>query len=156
MLVYRLEEGVKQIPAIMRSWRGFWVVLDRESCEVPKPEAFEGLVVEVHVCHPGLCRSSVFPLHSKTVVLGGNFDSAGIFVTNGLVGAPVADEHLVYLKALGKSEKLVSKTNSKVRDAFGDEFLNGLYRVRHYPWVTWAIGQEDTFGLPGQHLFEGC
>ena len=47
--LHHLYEILEQVVRVVRTWRGFGVVLDTEQRQVSMAHAFEGVVVQVHV-----------------------------------------------------------------------------------------------------------
>ncbi len=53
----RIHERIEQRPAVVRAWRGLWVVLDGEDGFGSMPESLDGTVVQVHVGYLELGRA---------------------------------------------------------------------------------------------------
>src|SRR5450759_2405018 len=110
-----LQEAVEQVEAVVRAGSGLGVVLDGSARDVEQLEALDGAVIQVHMGERGGAEVG-FPAHGligrdralaagpergEAVILGGDLHAAGLQVTDGVVGASVAEGQLEGLQADG-------------------------------------------------------
>ena len=113
-ILHHGEKLVEKIAAVMRSRCGFRVVLHGESRTVFQPDAFDGVIIEVHV---GDFRIRRIPhgnwIHAETVVLRSDLANAGDEVFNGMVESPVSMVHLEGGDTIREGKQLMTQTDSK-------------------------------------------
>ncbi len=73
----------------MRAGGGLGVILHAENRQAPVSQAFERLIVEIHVAWLDVGRQGA-RVNSEAVVLGGDLDLAGRLIPNRVVGPAVS------------------------------------------------------------------
>src|SRR5277367_3279502 len=117
-----LEEAVEQVQAVVRAGAGLGVVLDGPAGHVEQLEALDGAVVEVDVrelsgAEVGLPAHRLISVdraratgaeRGEAVVLGGDLDTSGLQVADGMVGTVMAERQLEGLQADRAAQQLVA------------------------------------------------
>src|SRR5471030_2597333 len=151
---HELYKIVEQITRIVRTGRGFRMVLHAEDRMVAQPEAFERLIVEIHVRDFHVARVERIRVHREAVIVRRDLHLLRYFVAHRMVGAAVAEFQLIGLAAKREPQQLVPQADAEDR-LLADEFANvghlGLQRFG----VARAVRKEHAIGLERQHIFGG-
>ena len=99
-LLQHFREAREQVRGVQGARGGLGVVLDAEDLLGLVADAFDGVVVEVHVGQLHVVRQRV-RVDGEGVVLAGDLDAAGEDVAHRVVRAVVAELHLLGLGAQG-------------------------------------------------------
>jgi hypothetical protein len=89
-------EALKQIPGVMRPWRGLRVILDGEDGQLAMSHTFDGAVVQIQVRHLDLGWQAV-SIYGKPVVLRSDFDLACRQIHNRLIATAMTELEFVSL-----------------------------------------------------------
>ena len=130
----------------MRPRRGLGVVLHAEERERAVAQAFQRLVIQVHVRQLDLVGVDRVWIDGKVVVVRGDLHLAGEVVAHRVVAAVMAEFELVCLAAQGNAGELMAEADSEDRHA-AQEFANGAHGVIDRLRVAGAVGEEDAVGL---------
>src|SRR5579859_4480764 len=90
----------------------------------------------------------------KTVVLSGDFDTAGIVVEHWLIGAAVSELELVDLSADRQTQKLLSQANPEDR-LFAQQFADRGDGIVQRPRIAGAVREKHAVGLMCQYFVGG-
>ena len=103
-------EFIKKVPRVVRTGRGFGVILYAKHWQVGQADARHRLIVQVTVGDLNVLGGiqAGFADH-ETVVLRGDFTLAGQQVLHRVVDAAVAVKHLLGAQALAQRNDLVAK-----------------------------------------------
>src|SRR4051812_19501056 len=112
MLGHEADKVVEEVARVVRSGRGFGMVLDAEDGMIPEAEAFERLVVEVDVGDLGFGGVERIGIDGEAVIMRRDLDLIGELVDDGMIGPAMAEFHFVRLAAGRESEYLVAETDT--------------------------------------------
>src|SRR5258708_38729471 len=101
---------------VVRTGRGFGMILDRDDRQGLVSHALDTLVIEVNVSHLNFCRQAV-GLHGKAVIMRGDFDVAVAKVFDRLIAAAMTKHELESLAAKRAPQQLMTKTDPESRHA---------------------------------------
>src|SRR5260370_33447560 len=141
-LFYHRSKFGKQRGGIMRSRRGFRVVLDAKNGPGLVPHAFHGLVVQVDPIHNHVSGQGS-RVHRETMVLRGDFHPAGRQILHRLVCAAVAKFQFEGPSAKGLPQNLVPQTDAKNRNARLNKVPHGPDRVAEGGGTARAVEKEN-------------
>ena len=96
---HQFHEIVEEVVRIVRTGRGFGVVLHAEHRVVAVAEAFERLVVEIDVGDFDVVEVERIGVHREAVIVRGDLDLLGDFVEHRMIGAAMSELQLVGLAA---------------------------------------------------------
>ena len=68
----------------MRTWGSFRMILNTKNRQAPVTEAFDGMIVEIDTVN-GYVAWKGIGIHSKAVVLAGNFNAPCLEILHGLI-----------------------------------------------------------------------
>ncbi len=77
------------------------------------PESFQGVIIQIDVGDLYILIIQRFYIHSKSMVLGSDFNFSGFEIFHRLVSTPVAEFQLKSLTPQGQTKKLMPQTNTK-------------------------------------------
>src|SRR5690348_9560785 len=123
MLTHQADEIVEQVARIVRPRRGLRMVLDAEYGVISEPETLERLVVEIDVRDLGLAGAERIGIDREAMIMAGDLDLAGQLVPYRVIGAAMAELHLVCPAAHRQAEDLVAEADPEHR-YFSDEPTN--------------------------------
>src|SRR5450432_2236984 len=83
----------------------------------------------------------------EAVVLARDADPAAVEILDRVIGAVVAEFHLVGACAAGQRHDLVAETDAEGWYAAGNEFARRLDRVVARLGIARTVGEEDAVGL---------
>src|SRR5262249_18627880 len=109
LLAHQIGEAMEQVVGVVRTGRGFRMVLHREHGPFAMPEALARAVVEVEVRRLPAVRRHRRGVDGEAVVLRGDLDLAGRQVLDRMIRAVVAERQLVGAAARGEAENLVAE-----------------------------------------------
>src|SRR5690606_790163 len=107
---HHVEERAEQIMAVMRTGRGFRMILNAECPEFAVLQPLNRLIVEVHMRDLGPGRERL-AVHGKSMVLRGDLDLAVLQIQHGLIGAPVAELQLERLPPQRQPQQLMPQAD---------------------------------------------
>src|SRR5580704_5833375 len=122
-MLHQLYEIVEEVPRVMRTGSGFRMILDAKHGMIAQPEAFESLVVQIHVSDLALARAERIGIHGESVIVRSYFHFIGDLVDDRVIGAAVAELHLVCLAAYRKTQNLIAEADAEDRN-LADEALH--------------------------------
>ena len=109
-----MDELVKQIPTVVWTSTGLWVILHRKHGLIFKTNPRYRFVVEVLVGDGDVIHAfQRIPTDHKAVILGGDFTFPRDQVLDRMVDATVTLEHLFGGQPLTQCNNLMPQTNSK-------------------------------------------
>src|SRR6266545_4925603 len=114
-LRHEFHEVIEKIVRIVRSGRGFRMILHAEDRVAAMAEALQGLIVEIHVRDLHLVEIERIRVHRETVIVRRDLDLAGDLVDYGVIGAAMSELELVRLASDGQAEKLMAETDAEDR-----------------------------------------
>ena len=118
---------IKEVRSVMRTRRGFRVILNAEDGMIAMPHPFHRTIIEIDVSYFYVRRQG-FGVDSKTMILRSDRYSPGNQILYRLVSAAVTKLQFRSVSPVGEAEKLVPKANSKDR-ALADEMLQFLVQI---------------------------
>ncbi len=104
----------------MRAGRGLGVILHAEHGMAAVAEAFERLVVQIHVRDFELVEVERVGIDGEAVIVRRDFDFAGDLIQHRMIRAAVAELELVGLAAEREPEELVAEADAEDRH-FADQ-----------------------------------
>lgn len=115
-MLHHGDELIEEITAVMRTGRGFRVVLYGEGRAIFQPDAFDGFIIEVDMCDLRIGRiPDSYRINTEAMVLCGDLANAGHQVFDGMVKSPVSVVHLERRYTIGKGKQLMSQTDAEQR-----------------------------------------
>ena len=138
----------------MRAGGCFGVVLDAERRIFLVADALDRVIVQVGVRHFQVVWQRV-AINRESVVLGRDFDLAGLVVHDRLVGTAVPELELVRLGATRQRQELVAEADAKDR-LFAKQSADGFLGVSDRFRIAGAVGEEDAVRIQGQNFVSGC
>ena len=150
-LFHQADEAVEQVADVVRPGRGFRVALEAERGLVDVGQALQRAVEERDVRRPQRRRQRL-RVDREAVVLAGDADPAAVEVLDRVVGAVVAELHLVGARAGGERHDLVAEADAEGRHAALDELARRRDRVVARLRIARAVGEEDAVGPQRQHV----
>src|SRR5581483_10374780 len=102
---------------IVRTGRGFRVILHAEQWEIAMTHTFQCIVVQVHVREFYLAGRKRIGIHGKVVIVCGDLDFSASQLLYRMVAAMVPEFQLVSFPAESQANQLMAKTDSKDGDA---------------------------------------
>jgi hypothetical protein len=125
---------------------------DAEDRRFLVPQPLDGLVVEVDMGHFDICRQRL-GIDGETVVLRSDVHFPGAQILHRLVPTAMAELELEGLRPAGQAEDLVAEADAEDGDARHHDPPGRLDGVGAGLGVAGAVGEEDSIGLQGQHIF---
>ena len=116
----QLAKFREQRSGIVRSGRGFRMILHAKNRLRFVPHAFHRLVVEIDAvhCHVGRQR---FRIDREAMILGSDFDFAGFKIFDRLIAAAMAEFQFESFSAKSLSQNLVAQANAENRECRFDQ-----------------------------------
>ena len=139
---------------VMRARRRLGVVLDAEEREVAVEQAFERLVVQVHVGEFDFALRERVGIDGEIVVVGGDLDLAGVQLLDRMIAAVVSEFEFESLAAEGDAGQLVAQADAE-DGLTSHEAADVVHGVGTGLGVAGAVGEENTVGLEGEDVFGG-
>ena len=139
---------------IVRAGGRFRVVLHTEERQRFVAQAFERLVVQVHMRQLDFVRVDRVGIDGEVMIVRRDLDFAGGIVAHRVVAAVMAKLELVGAAAQSQSAKLVAQANAKHRHA-AQHLPDGAYRVVDRFRVAGAVRQKHAVGLERQGIVCG-
>ena len=127
------------------------MVLDGEGRELFVAHTLDAVVVQVDVGQLHQLRIQTGHVHAEAMVLGGDFDLAGLEILDRLVAAAVAEFEFVGLAAIGQAEDLVAQADAEDR-FFTQQFSDVFYHAFDAGRIAGAIGEKDAVWIHGQNF----
>ena len=110
-----LVKCVEQIVRIVRTRRGFRVVLHAEDGVIPEAETFERLVVQIHMGNLNVTGGQRIRIDAKPMILRRNFHLVRQQILHRMIGSVVAKLELECFATECESAKLVPEANAENR-----------------------------------------
>src|SRR5260370_18480470 len=104
-LPYQFGEVVEQVVRIVRTGRGFGMVLHTEYRLAAMAETLQRLIVQIDVGDFDLAQIERIRVHGEPVIVRGDLDAAGEFVAHRMDGAAMSELMLVGVHAEGEAEQ---------------------------------------------------
>ena len=117
MLLDQLAEFAKQAARVVRSRRGFRMILYAEHRLGFVAHALDRLVVEIDAVHRHVAWQRV-DVHREAVLLSGDLHSATLEILHRLIGATMAKLQFARFAAHGQAKDLVAKADAENRQPF--------------------------------------
>src|SRR5712692_6812481 len=99
----------------MRSRRGLRLILHAEQRQVPVPQAFKRIVVQVHVRELDFALWQRFRIDREIVIVGGDLDLSRLQLFHGMIAAMVPELQLKSLAAKRNSDELMPEADPENR-----------------------------------------
>ena len=115
VLRHEFDEIVEQIMRIVRTRRGFRVILHAEHRLAAVAEAFQRLVVQIHVRDFDVARVERIRIHREAVIVRGDLDALRQLVDHRMIGAAMPELQLVSFAAQRQPENLVTQADAEDR-----------------------------------------
>src|SRR5262252_7013823 len=139
---------------IMRTRRGFWVVLHAEQRQVSVPHTFECLVVQVDVGQFDLAFRQRVGIDGEVVIVRSDLYLAREQLLHRMVSTVMSELEFEGPAAERDATQLVAQTNPKDWPA-SHQPTDVVDCVGAGLGITGAVRQEDAVGLQPQHIFSG-
>ena len=117
-------------------------------------EAFERLVVQIHVGDFQLVEIERIGVDGESVIVRGDFDLSGDLIQHRMIGAAMAELQLVGLAAQREAQDLMAQADAEDRD-FADQFADLRGLVVERLGIAGAVREKHAVGLQRQHIFGG-
>src|SRR5690606_12098994 len=121
---HHVHESVEQPGHVMRTWAGFRVSLEAEGRGIGELDALVGSVEQRTVGDPHVRRQRRL-VDGEAVVLAGDHHPLAVQVLDRVVGAVVAELHLVGAGAGGQAEQLVAQADAEHRQLRRQDLADG-------------------------------
>src|SRR5437667_10372423 len=121
-------EFVEQRRGIVRSGRGFRMILDTENRPGLVAHSLDGLIVEIEAIHRHIGGKRA-GINGEAVILSRDFHLAGLQILDRLVRAAMAEFQFEGLAAKCLAKNLVAQANSENRNAALHQITDGLDRI---------------------------
>src|SRR5579872_1389910 len=138
-LLHHLGEVFEQIMRVVGTGTGFRVILHAEERQVLVPQAFQCVVVQIHVREFDFARGQRIRIDGEVVVVRRDLDFAAVQLLHRMIAAVMPELQLVGLASERDAGKLVAKTNSKDRLA-AHETANVVDRVSTGFGISGPVG----------------
>src|SRR6185437_7691549 len=153
-LLHHLHEILEQIMRIVWAGARFRVVLHAKQRQIPVPQAFERVVIQINVGEFNFTLRKRIGIHGKVMVVRGDFNLSGVQLLHWMISAVVAEFQLESLSAERNSCELMSKTNSEDRLAT-HQAANVVHGVRARFGIAGPIREKHTVRLERENIFGG-
>ena len=153
-LGHRANEEIEQIARVMRSWRGFRVVLHAENRLFEVSEPRHGPVIEVSVRDFGTGGKQAVFIDTESMILTGDLHPIGQEVANRLIGASMPEFQFPGRGTQRQGQKLVAQADSEGRNRSCDA-SKGVDRAFDRRRVPGTIGDEQAVDAGFEDLFRG-
>src|ERR1035437_5164451 len=114
-LLHHLRKFLEQIMRIMRPRRSFRVILHAEQRQVPMPQAFERLVIQVDMGQLNFTVGQRIRIDGEVVVVRGDLNLPSLQLFYRMVPAVVPKLQLESLAAEGNPRKLMAEADAENR-----------------------------------------
>jgi hypothetical protein len=91
VILHHFGELCEEVVGVVRSGRGFRVVLNAEKRQLFVAHALVGVVVEIDVGDCDVAGGERFGINAEAVILGGDFDFFGEEILHGMIRAVMAE-----------------------------------------------------------------
>src|SRR5258706_8607482 len=145
-LLHHADKPVEQITHLMRARAGLGVPLETECGFVGARDALAGAIEQGFMGDANIGRQRGF-IDRETVILAGDIHLAGIDILYRVISAVMAEFHLDGPGTRRQAKQLMTEANSKYRQVFRNQFLNGPNRLITGLGVAGAVRQEDAIRL---------
>src|ERR1700674_1106377 len=115
-MLHQLYEIVEEVPRGMRTGSGFRMILHAEHGMIAHAEAFESLVIQIHVRDLALRCVERIGIHGESVIVRGYFHFIGDLIDYGVIGAAMSELHLVRLATYGQTQDLIAEADAENRN----------------------------------------
>src|SRR5580658_5626496 len=155
LLVDEPDEALEEIMAVLRSGRGFGVILDREDRLAGHAQALVAAVEERHMGRRDI-GGQALGLYPEAVILAGDLDLSGRQILDRMVGAAMALRHLGGTAAQCQRQQLMAETDAEDRHSGPDQLSDHRYGVAAGRGrIARAVREEHAVGPVAQDLFGG-
>jgi hypothetical protein len=144
--LHHVSELGEEVVGVVRSRRGFGVILDTEEGQLFVAHAFVSVVIEIEVGDFDVAGGERFGIDAEAVILRGDFDFLVEQVLNGMIGAVVAEFQFKGLAAERQSTELMAEADAENGDA-AKELLNIFDGVADGLGIAGAVRKEDAIGI---------
>ena len=143
---HHFHETVEQIRRIMRSGRGFGMILHAKQRLAEMPKTRNRAVIHVPMGNFAAQTFKAGRIDAKTVILTRDLHSAGDAVAHRLIGAAMAEFELERLCAKRQSQKLMAETDAEGWDFTGD-FAQRHHGFFHGRRIAGTVGDKQPVGF---------
>src|SRR5258708_5503742 len=116
-LLHQFHELIEEIERIMGSWGSLRMILHAEDRMRAVPEAFQRLIVQVHVGDFALLRVQRIRIDREAVIVRRDFDFTRLEVFHGMIRAAMTELQLVRAPAKRQAEDLLTEADAEDGDA---------------------------------------
>src|SRR5213595_2082193 len=149
--LHHLGKSLKQVRRVVRAGRRLRVILHAEEWQRFVAQAFERLVVQVHVGERDFARLERIRIDSETVVLRRDFHLLRFQIQHRMVPAVVAELQLVGAAAEREADDLVAEADAEDGDA-AHEIAHGLGCVLDWLGIARAVREKHTVGFQSENV----
>ena len=126
------------------------MILHREQWILGVSQAFDSLIIQIHVGDLGFPLQGVH-VYAESVVLCGDFYFPSLHIHYWMVAAAVSELEFIRLPTEREPHNLVSQTDTKHR-RLPDESGNILSCIGYGIRVPWAVRKKDTVRVESKYL----
>ena len=136
---------------IMRPWSGFGVVLHTEQRQSLVAQAFERVVVQVHMRQLNFVGVDRLGIDGEVVVVCGDFDLSRTQLLHGMIATVVAELQLESLSAERDAGELMPQADAKNWLA-PHQSPDGIYGIRTRLGIAGAVRKENSVRLQREDI----
>ena len=107
-ILHQLEEFLEEVVRIVRTGRRFGVVLNTERRHRPVLQAFDRVIVQIHVRNIDVVQVETLRIHSETMILRRDFHLLARDVQDRVISAMMPELQLVRLAAQSEPHDLMA------------------------------------------------
>ena len=131
---------------------GFGVILHAEQRQIAVAQAFECLVVQVHVREFDFGLRQRVGIDGEVVVVGGDLDLAGVELFDGMIAAVVSEFQLEGFAAQSDAGQLVAETDAEDGLA-SHKAADVVHGIRARLGIARAVREKDTVWFEREDVF---